>query len=349
MKEYTLFVGGYTRPFFGKEGGEGIYVFGMNPETGALTLRSTNHQAENPTFLQQRGSLLYSVGELDESEISAFRISEDKTQVTLINKLPLGNHTGYGTQLTLWPDNRHISSANYRGGSLSVCTLGENGEMDRICNTLIYEGSGPDKQQDGSHVHFSLISPGGYLLVANLGCDTVTVYKMDAEDKLHRMENMSVRTPAGRGPRHMCFSRDGSRLLISCECSNTVLVYEWSEEAGVGDMLQEISVLQAPPVGFTKLADIQLSHDGRYVYVCVHGTDQLCCFSFDGDRLSAPNWFPSGGKSPRAMAITEDDKFIVAANANMVAVLPRDPVTGEVGGAIASCPVGHSTCVTIMK
>ena len=48
MKEYTLFVGGYTRPFFGKEGGEGIYVFGMNPETGALTLRSTNHQAENP-------------------------------------------------------------------------------------------------------------------------------------------------------------------------------------------------------------------------------------------------------------------------------------------------------------
>lgn len=101
MKEYTLFVGGYTRPFFGKEGGEGIYVFGMNPETGALTLRSTNHQAENPTFLQQRGSLLYSVGELDESEISAFRISEDKTQVTLINKLPLGNHTGYGTQLTL--------------------------------------------------------------------------------------------------------------------------------------------------------------------------------------------------------------------------------------------------------
>lgn len=85
MKEYTLFVGGYTRPFFGKEGGEGIYVFGMNPETGALTLRSTNHQAENPTFLQQRGSLLYSVGELDESEISAFRISEDKTQVTLIN------------------------------------------------------------------------------------------------------------------------------------------------------------------------------------------------------------------------------------------------------------------------
>ena len=195
--------------------------------------------------------------------------------------------------------------------------------MDRICNTLIYEGSGPDKQQDGSHVHFSLISPGGYLLVANLGCDTVTVYKMDAEDKLHRMENMSVRTPAGRGPRHMCFSRDGSRLLISCECSNTVLVYEWSEEAGVGDMLQEISVLQAPPVGFTKLADIQLSHDGIAI--------------------------KSGGKSPRAMAITEDDKFIVAANANMVAVLPRDLVTGEVGGAIASCPVGHSTCVTIMK
>ena len=73
--------------------------------------------------MQQRGSLLYSVGELDESEISAFRISEDKTQVTLINKLPLGNHTGYGTQLTLWPDNRHISSANYRGGSLEGSTI----------------------------------------------------------------------------------------------------------------------------------------------------------------------------------------------------------------------------------
>lgn len=86
--------------------------------------------------------------------------------------------------------------------------------MDRICNTLIYEGSGPDKQQDGSHVHFSLISPGGYLLVANLGCDTVTVYKMDAEDKLHRMENMSIRTPAGRGPRHMCFPGMGADSLF---------------------------------------------------------------------------------------------------------------------------------------
>ena len=147
----------------------------------------------------------------------------------------------------------------------------------------------------------------------------------------------------------MCFSRDGSKLIISCECSNTVLVYEWSEETGVGDMLQEISVLQASPVGFTKLSDIQLSHDGRYVYVCVRGTDQLCRFSFDGRMLTAPGWFPSGGKSPRAIAITEDDKFIVAANANAVAVLPRDPATGEVGAAVARSPVGHGTCVAIMK
>lgn len=220
--------------------------------------------------------------------------------------------------------------------------------MDRICNTLIYEGSGPDKQQDGSHVHFSLISPGGYLLVANLGCDTVTVYKMDAEDKLHRMENMSVRTPAGRGPRHMCFPGMGADSLFPVSAAILYWFMSGPRKLGWGTCFKRSLFFKRllSALRNWRISSFLMTED---MYTCAFAGQTSCAASLVCDRLSAPNWFPSGGKSPRAMAITEDDKFIVAANANMVAVLPRDLVTGEVGGAIASCPVGHSTCVTIMK
>jgi 6-phosphogluconolactonase len=63
-------------------------------------------------------------------------------------------------------------------------------------------------------------------------------------------------------------------------------------------------------------AAIRLTRDGKYLFVSHRGADTVSVFSVpeEGRSLSLLHNIPCGGRGPRDMVLTPDEKFILCAN-----------------------------------
>src|SRR5579862_2236893 len=131
-----VFVGTYSR-----RGSEGIYVFRVDPETGALT-QIGSAPAENPSnlALSPDGRFLYAVNELSEYEgqpggaASAFEIDPPTGNLTFLNRQPvLGAGPCHGM---VDPSGRWLVTANYGGGSHTILQIGDDGRLKPSIRTF---------------------------------------------------------------------------------------------------------------------------------------------------------------------------------------------------------------------
>ena len=127
VKDYTLFVGTYTQ-----NGSEGIYSFNFNTKTGELTDKTLAAAIGNPSFVKisSNKKYLYAVEETDQYEnssggVAAFSIQDNK--LTRINSdATVGAHPCH---IGLSADGNYLAASSYSGGSVTIFTLGEQGEL----------------------------------------------------------------------------------------------------------------------------------------------------------------------------------------------------------------------------
>ena len=63
---------------------------------------------------------------------------------------------------TIDKNNRHIITANYGGGSISVFDIDKNGQFYKMSQLMIFKGSSTDPdRQTKSHIHCVEFSPDG--------------------------------------------------------------------------------------------------------------------------------------------------------------------------------------------
>ncbi len=82
-----------------------------------------------------------------------------------------------------------------------------------------------------------------------------------------------------------------------------------------------MEVRRTLPAGFDGtnwLAHIQLSRDGRFLYLSNRGHDSIAVFPVDprSDRLGEAAWYPCGGGWPRHFELSPDGRYLVVANQN---------------------------------
>jgi 6-phosphogluconolactonase len=79
--------------------------------------------------------------------------------------------------------------------------------------------------------------------------------------------------------------------------------------------VQYVSTLPADFNGDSHTAHLDMSRDGRHLYVSNRGHDSLTVYDVGAEGLVAPRqWIPSGGKWPWFFALTDDNRMIVANN-----------------------------------
>ena len=112
---------------------------------------------------------------------------------------------------------------------MAVLPIAADGRLEPATDVIRYEGSGPKPQQDAAHAHMIAPDPNGrFILVADLGTDQVSVYRLDpAAGTL--IPNSSgtpvVKEQPGAGPRHFAFAPDGRALYVINELDSTLSVY----------------------------------------------------------------------------------------------------------------------------
>ncbi|MDD4922907.1 MAG: lactonase family protein [Bacteroidales bacterium] len=341
---YRLLIGTYTNT--GKS--QGIYSYEVDRNASVFNQKTVATDVSNPSYLAitQDKKYVYSVNESkDGSAANAFSFDDKAAGFTLLNR---SLTEGSGPCYILTSD-KHVFTANYGGGSISVFGRNPDGSLTGLQQKVQHTGSSINKErQSKPHVHQVILSPDKKYVVANdLGTDLVTVYAYHPESKTEILvlwDTLSVKP--GSGPRHATFSKDGKKLYLLQELDGSLSVINMNN--GKLSLVQEMSV-----IGKNKIkawaADIHFSPDYKFLYATNRApANNITCFSVAEDgKLKCINQVSTGGDGPRNFAFTPDGEYLFVAHqfSDNVVVFKRDPKTGFLTNTGKQIKVGAPVCL----
>jgi 6-phosphogluconolactonase len=350
-----VYVGTYT---WG--GGQGIYIFEMYRDNGALIARGPAPFVESPCFLvtDAKGKFLYAVNDVASfggrrtGAVSTFSIRTGTGSLSLLNQQPSG---GLGPcHLTVDRDGKNVLFANYAGGSVSVLPIAADGQLDPPTCTVQSYGRSVHARQETPHAHCVAVDAANrFAIVADLGLDKLLVYRYDAQrGTLEPHAPPFERLPPGAGPRHIVFHPNGQMVYLVNELNSTVIVYMYNAGPGTFTALQTMQTIPEGYPGSNYPAEIVIHPSNRFVYASNRGHDSIAVYTVEPGtcRLHFVTAVPSEGKNPRHFAIDPSGRYMVVANqdGNSVVVFKIDVETGclrPTGQAIA---ISKPTCVKFL-
>jgi len=342
--KYRLLIGTYTQP--GKS--KGIYSYDIDLKNNVFSQKSVTSGVQNPSFLTITSDkkFVYSVSESTEgSSSNAFSFDVKTGMLRFLNS----SLTKSDGPCFISATDKHVFTANYGGGSISVFGIKENGKLTDVMQVIQHIGkSSNTERQNEPHVHQVLVTPDKKYVVANdLGTDMVTVYKYNptATSKvLVPFDTLTVKP--GSGPRHSVFRKDGKKLYLLQEIDGSLSVLEMKN--GKLHLIQETSIIKDLKV-VIRAADIHLSPDEKFLYATNRGTaNDISCFKVLADgKLVFQQIIPTGGSSPRNFAITPDGQYVFIANQDTdnIIIFKRNIQTGFLTNTGKHIEVGAPVCL----
>ena len=163
-------------------------------------------------------------------------------------------------------------------------------------------------RQDAPHTHCVIpTAEGDALFCTDLGLDAVFVYDLD----LNLLSKCQM--PKGHGVRHLTGGKNGFYYAVN-ELMSTVSVLRYDAQKYELTCLSTVSC--GVPTEGNLAAAIRLTGDGKFLFVSQRGADCVSVFavSEEGSSLSLLHNIPCGGKGPRDMILSPDEKFLLCAN-----------------------------------
>lgn len=343
-EKYRLLIGTYTNT--GKS--EGIYSYGVDIANGQFIQKSVAKEVKNPSYLafSPDKKFVYSVNETpDGSAARSFKFDKKNAKLTPLN----ASLTKSGGPCYILATEKHVFTANYGGGSLSVFGRRADGSLTDALQVIQHTGGSINKQrQNEPHVHQVIISPDKkYIVATDLGTDNVTVYiynPNDANDILIPFDTLKVKL--GSGPRHASFSKNGKKLYLVQELAAKVSVLGMN--AGKLTLIQEKTLVKKNDI-VNGAADIHLSPDEKFLYATNRGTaNDITCFAVAKDgKLTYVQQVSTGGNGPRNFAITPDGNYLLVGNqkSDNIVVFKRNKKSGELTDTGKRIDVGAPVCL----
>jgi 6-phosphogluconolactonase len=325
-----VFIGTYTG---GSSKGIYAYEFSVKDET----LKSLGLAAEiaSPSFLaiHPNKKFLYSVNEVGTGSITGFAIDAKKGTLARINDASSG---GSGPcHLSVDQTGSYVLAANYGGGSVVSLPIDKDGKLGSAADFVQHSGSSINQQrQKEPHAHSINLAPDNrFALAADLGLDKILVYRFNPQNgSLKPNQPPFAATPAGGGPRHLAFARDGNSVFVNNEMLSSVTSYSYAPKTGTLKQKQTISTLPTDWKGNNSTAEIQAHPSGKFVYCSNRGHNSIAVFSVDSEgKMQHVENESTRGRTPRNFGIDPTGSYLIAANqdSDTLAIFRIIPATGE--------------------
>ncbi|MEV7086133.1 lactonase family protein [Streptomyces sp. NPDC093085] len=352
-----VFIGSFT-----SAGGLGIIAADVDATTGALTARGATDTVADPSYLalSPDRTVVYAVSETDEGAVAAFRAplpapggtgAESGARSGALQPLgdPVPVHGAGPTHLTV--AGRHLLTANYGSGTVSVLPLGPDGRPGPVTGVLRNTGAGPDPdRQSGPHAHQVVAAPGGrHLLVVDLGTDSVRVCALDPRAGALVPYRETALRP-GTGPRHLVCHPAGRHVYVLGELAPVLTVCRWDPVHGVLEPVGEVPVHPVhpgdsahpgdsvhpggadPAPGRSYPSEVVVAPDGRFLWVASRGGDTLTVLALDPtyEHPEPVTTVACGGRWPRDLVLGPTGRRLYVANERSgdVTWFDLDPATG---------------------
>jgi 6-phosphogluconolactonase len=370
-----LYVGTYSSlagPEGSKGNGKGIYLFQMDPATGALTQRDLFPNDSNPAWLalSRDGTHLYSANEISDyhgvksGSVSAWSVNRTNGQLKLLNTV---SSEGAGpAHLSIHPAGRHVLVANYHGGTVAVLPILAGGSLGSATDVKHHQGtvgplhaaSGPPGSfaisgHDQPHAHMIHADPSGkFVLATDLGLDVIYVWKFDAQNgKLIPNTPPSTSVPPGDGPRHFAFHPNGRWLYCLQEEASTMIVFDYDAANGRLHAKQTLSTLPHGFAGTDFTSEVVVAPDGKFVYAANRLHDSISYFSVGPSgtlTLAGEEW--TRGDYPRSFTIDPSGNYLFSCNqrSDAIATFRVNRQTGALTFTGHYTPVGTPAIVLFL-
>ena len=327
-KARFVYVGTYTFPGTAPGGthqsqAKGIYVFGMNPSNGGLTLLQIA-EIPNPSYLALDPPLghLYSVNEMTAGAVSAYVINQANGMLTPLNTL-VPTHGQDTTHLSVQPSGQYLFAASYTSGNFQVFRILADGSIGAMTDNFqsVGNGTGPNPaRQEGPHAHQIITDfDGDHVFGVDLGADKVNLWNLDqGAGTLNPNTVPFAGIASGSGPRHMAFHPDRQHAYVLSELASSVTVFDYDPVRAAFIWQQTISTLPPDFTGTNTTAEIRIHPSGRFLYNTNRGHNSVTMFEIEPDtgELEVIGWESTRGEWPRGMNIDPSGTFLYAANQN---------------------------------
>ena len=327
----------------------------IDPATGDLTLIGTVAEAGRPSWSVRHPTLpvLYVTNEVGDATtpgtVLAYRIDPATGALAKTGEVSAG---GAGTT-HLWFDARSntLVAANYTGGSVASIAVNKDGSLGERVSLIQHDGSGPHRRQTSPHAHGVAVDPSGrYVLAADLGVDKLFVYPLDPRTHKLSEKGNHLSLPAGSGPRHFAFHPNGRTVYLLGELSAEVFTLRWDARRGALTRIQQLSTDAPGFDGNKSVAEVAVSHNGRFVYVSNRGDNMIVVHAADPrtGTLRQIQRIAAGGTTPWAFTLHRSGRWMLVANTNSdrVNLLAVDQRTGLLTDTGKSLSVPKPVSVT---
>ncbi|ACC75888.1 lactonase family protein [Paraburkholderia phymatum] len=330
--------------------GEGISVYQVDTETGALELVQLVKDLVNPSFLalSRNGERLYTVHG-DASDISAFKVDKASGKLTFLNRQSTQGKNP--VHLAIDPLGRYIVVSNHIGASLAVLPIAADGSLQELTQLVHLEGPvGPHRvEQKQAKPHFNPFDPTGeFVIVPDKGLDRVFTFRFK-DGQLTPATPGFVVSRETAGPRHVAFHPKGAYAYVVNELDSTVTTYRYSSGNGALTPVQIVSSLPDTYTGNSRASEIEVDPSGRFVYASNRGFDSIAVFRIDQatGHLTFIDAEPTLGRTPRFMTGTPDGRFMYALNedSDTIVAFAVNAATGQLKPTGFSVDSGSPVCM----
>lgn len=369
------YVASYSSPQ-GPEGskgrGEGIYLFAMDPATGALSQREVSPNQDNPSWLalNKTRTRLYSANETanyqgkNSGSVSAYAVEPSNGRLTLLNTQ--SSHGAGPCYVSVHPSGKYLLVANYHGGTVAVLPIGPNGALGAATDVQndagqpgpVHAASAPHGSfaisgHDRPHAHMVQTDPSErFVLSADLGLDELLVWRFDvATGRLRPADVPAVKLPAGDGPRHFAFHPNGRLLYSLQEEASTIAVFDFDAAAGKLAVKQTLSTLPKGFAGTNFTSEVLISPDGRFLYAANRLHDTIAWFSIAaGGTLSLGGEEWTRGDYPRSVSLDPSGQYLYSCNqrSDAIACFRVDRQSGALTFTGLYTPVGTPAMILFL-
>ena len=329
-----LLVGSYTQ---GSDS-EGIYAVDLDLNLGSLSAPMLAAATQNPSFLLKHPHLpiLYSVNEMSGDDtagrVSWFHLHTDGSCI-FAGQVSSGGQDP--CHLAINGTGSILAVSNYSSGSLTLLSVNSDGSLDRQVQRQCHADrwlkrknrwARSEHRQEAAHIHSSQFSADGQrLFIADLGSDEWLCQEMDAKGQLLN-PMIEIAFVGGSGPRHFCLSENQKFAYVLTELSNTVVTIKLTDETAE---IRHQEYCLGDYGGFSEAAEIQMSADGRFLYISNRGADSLAVFSVNEDSVFLQQVVSTHGRHPRHFLLVPGYLLVASRDDNCVTLLTRDHKSGR--------------------
>lgn len=265
-------------------------------------------EEENPSYitLNKEGDLLFSTSSKENGSVAIYRKIDGKyhiyNRIAELGKAPC--HLYYDE------NDRLLYASNYHLGKVHI--IGENNSNQwKLINTIEIEDELINENKKESRCHMALKdNENKYLIVVNLGTDSLYVYNVDKNGK-HNLKS-KLKLEENMGPRHIVFHKNGKIAYLVGELNSQISILSYDNSNGEFSYINSIKIKPDGDLSQNWASAIRLSEDNRFLYVSERGNNTINVFEIkENYSLVKIQTINTKGLVPRDFNFSKSGEYMI--------------------------------------